>query len=303
MERTGDSETLRHRRTDLLALLGAVLGISSSAPLVVAFTGPVIAIAFWRTALGAIATAPLAWRHRAALRALAPRDWLLMALSGVFLGFHFATWIPSLRYTSIAASIAITATQVVWAAILAHLAGHRAPRREWLGIGTALIGVIILTGIDFGLDRRSLVGDALALVAAMFAAAYMHVGQRVRTRLPATAYTTVVYAVAAVVLIPVLAALHVDALALAKHDWAIIAGVTLLAQLGGHSLMNQALRSFTATTVSLAILIEVPGATFLGWLWPGQTPPWQLVPAALLILVGLVLVLRAGAVPAPAHER
>ena len=290
-----DVEVQRHRRVDLIALLGAVIGISASAPLVVAFTGPVIAIAFWRTALGAIATAPIAWRHRAALRALAPRDWLLMMLAGIFLGFHFATWIPSLRYTTIAASIAITATQVVWAALLAHLAGHRAPRREWFGIGIALVGVTVLTGIDFGLDHRSLIGDALALVAAMLAASYMHVGQRVRTRLPATAYTTVVYAVAAIALLPVLGLLHVDALALSGHDWAIIIGITLLAQLGGHSLMNQALRSFSATTVSLAILIEVPGATLLGWLWPGQTPPWQLLPAAIFILGGLVLVLRAGA--------
>ena len=294
MERTGDLDARRHRRMDRLALLAAVVGISSSAPLVVAFTGEVISIAFWRTALGAIATAPFAWRHRSTLRALAPRDWALMALSGAFLGLHFATWIPSLRYTTIAASIAITATQVVWAALLAHLAGHRAPRREWLGIGTALLGVTVLTGIDFGLDPRSLIGDGLALAAAMLAAAYMHVGQRVRTRLPATAYTAVVYAVAAVVLIPVLAALRVSPIGLSGHDWMIIIGVTVLAQLGGHSLMNQALRSFSATTVSLAILIEVPGATLLGWIWPGQTPPWQLLPAAVLILAGLVPVLRSG---------
>ena len=288
-----------HRRADLMALLGAVIGISCSAPLVVAFHGPVLAIALWRTAFGAIATAPLGWRHRDALRALAARDWVLMALSGVFLALHFATWIPSLRYTTIAASIAITATQVVWAALLAHLAGHRAPRREWLGIGIALLGVTVLTGIDFGLDPASLVGDVLALLAAMLAASYMHVGQRVRTRLPATAYTTVVYTAAAITLVPVLTIMGVPYTHLDAHDWWIIIGITLLAQLGGHSLMNQALRSFTATTVSLAVLIEVPGGTLIGWLWPGQTPPWQLLPAAVLILGGLVLVLRTGTTAAP----
>ena len=69
--------------------------------------------------------------------------------------------------------------------------------------------------------------------------------------------------------------------------------ITVFAQLGGHSLMNMALRSFSATAVSLAILLEVPGATLLGWVWPGQTPPWELLPGAVLVLIGLVVVVRS----------
>jgi drug/metabolite transporter (DMT)-like permease len=77
------------------------------------------------------------------------------------------------------------------------------------------------------------------------------------------------------------------------RDWWLIIAITVLAQFGGHTLMNMALRSFSATAVSLAILVEVPGATLFGWVWPGQTPPWQLLPAAALILVGLAIVSRA----------
>ncbi len=284
----------RQRRFDLLALGIAVLGISSSGPLVVAFTGPVLPIAFWRTFLGALATAPFAWRHRQSLRTLTRREFHLMLLAGVCLGAHFATWIPSLRYTSIVASIAIAATQVVWAGAFAYLAGHRAPLREWIGIIIAVIGVTVLTGLDFGLDHRSLIGDALALAAALLAAAYMQVGQQVRTKLPVTAYTTIVYGTSALSLLVFLSVTDVNFTQLPARDWWIIIGITLFAQLGGHSLMNQALRSFSASTVSLAVLAEVPGATLMGWVWPGQTPPLQILPAGLLILLGIVMVLRAG---------
>lgn len=61
--------------------------------------------------------------------------------------------------------------------------------------------------------------------------------------------------------------------------------------------MNMALRSLSATTISLAILLEMPGAVLIAWFWPGQQPPWQIFPAVVLIMTGLVIVIsstRAG---------
>ena len=77
------------------------------------------------------------------------------------------------------------------------------------------------------------------------------------------------------------------------NAWMLIVLVTVVAQFGGHSLMNMALRSFSATAVSISILFEMPGSTLIGWVWPGQTPPWSLLPAAVLIGIGTVLVIRA----------
>lgn len=283
----------RTYRIDLIALAISIVSIAASAPIIVAFTGPALAIAFWRNVIGATVTAPLLLRQRAALAALPRRSWLSMIAAGVCLGIHFATWIPSLRYTSIAASTALVATQVVWAAIIAFATGHRAPRAEWIGIAVALTGIVILTGIDVSLEPRALLGDLLALLGAMSAAAYVAIGQRVRNTLPLATYTTVVYAVAAGVLLVLCLVTGTQLWGFSARDWWLIAAITVFAQFGGHTLMNLALRSFSATAVSLAILLEVPGATLLGWIWPGQTPPWQLLPGALLVLWGLVLVLRA----------
>jgi len=284
---------VRARRIDASALAVAIISISASAPIVVAFAGPALAIGLWRNILGAVITLPFALRHRDALRTLSAEHWRYTIAAGVLLGIHFGTWIPSLRYTSIAASTALVATQVVWAALFAYALGHRAPRTEWIGIGVAIVGVVVLTGIDVSLDARALFGDLLSLLGAISAAAYVVIGQRVRPVLPLSAYTAVVYAVAAMTMLVICLATGTQLWGFSTRDWWLIIAITVLAQFGGHTLMNMALRSFSATAVSLAILVEVPGATLFGWVWPGQTPPWQLLPAAALILVGLAIVSRA----------
>jgi drug/metabolite transporter (DMT)-like permease len=288
----------QHYRTDLTALAIAIVAVSSSGPMIAACAAPALAIAFWRCFIGATVTAPLAWlKNQEIWRNLTKRDLVGAALAGFFLGLHFAAWIPSLRYTSIAAATAIVATQVVWAALIAHGLGVKAPGKEWFGIAISLIGVIMLTGIDVSLNPTALIGDLLALLGAMFAAAYMTVGQRVRKNIPTSVYTTLVYAAAAAVLLVFVLVSNSPLTGYAARDWILILGLTAIAQLLGHTLMNMALRSLSATTISLAILLEMPGAVLIAWFWPGQQPPWQIFPAVVLIMTGLVIVIsstRAG---------
>lgn len=288
----------QHYRTDLTALAIAIAAVSSSGPIIAACAAPALAIAFWRCFIGATVTAPFAWlKNQEIWRNLTKRDLVGAALAGFFLGLHFAAWIPSLRYTSIAASTAIVATQVVWAALIAHGLGVKAPGKEWFGIAISLIGVIMLTGIDVSLNPTALIGDLLALLGAMFAAAYMTVGQRVRKNIPTSVYTTLVYAAAAAVLLVFVLVSDSPLTGYAARDWILILGLTAIAQLLGHTLMNMALRSLSATTISLAILLEMPGAVLIAWFWPGQQPPWQIFPAVVLIMTGLVIVIsstRAG---------
>lgn len=288
----------QHYRTDLTALTIAIVAVSTSGPMIAACAAPALAIAFWRCFIGATVTAPFAWlKNQEIWRNLTKRDLAGAALAGFFLGLHFAAWIPSLRYTSIAASTAIVATQVVWAALIAHGLGVKAPGKEWFGIAISLIGVIMLTGIDVSLNPTALIGDLLALLGAMFAAAYMTVGQRVRKNIPTSVYTTLVYAAAAAVLLVFVLVSDSPLTGYAARDWILILGLTAIAQLLGHTLMNMALRSLSATTISLAILLELPGAVLIAWFWPGQQPPWQIFPAVVLIMTGLVIVIsstRAG---------
>lgn len=281
--------------TDLSHLAVAVVVISTSGPLIAAAAAPALAVAFWRSLLGAAATAPwVLWRQRAEVRRLTRREWRLSVLAGVLLGAHFATWVPSLRFTSVAASTALVATQPVWAALIARLRGQQVPGQAWIGICIALVGVAVLTGVDFATDPRSLIGDALALAGAVFAAAYVSVGEQVRTTVSTSTYTTIAYAASAAVLLVLCVGLAQDLAGYSAQAWLFILLLTLGAQLLGHSVISRVLATTSATVVSLAILFEMPGSTLIAALWLGQVPSPGVWPALALLAVGLVLVIRSG---------
>ncbi len=279
---------------DLLLMGVAVVAVSTSGPLIAAMVVPALAIAFWRTALGATVIAPFALaRHRGELRGLRRREVRLALVAGALLAAHFATWITSIRYTSVASSTALVAAQPVWTAMLARVSGHHVARRAWIGIAVALAGVVVLTGVDVSLSARALTGDALALVGGVFAAAYVVVGGEVRRTVSTTSYTLICYTTCAVVMLVVCLVGGQSLGGYSGHDWLLLLGLTGGAQLLGHSVFNRVLRTTSATVVSLSILFEVPGAALIAGLWLGQSVPWEAVPALALLLAGLVLVVSS----------
>jgi len=279
---------------DVVRLGVAVVFISLSGPMIAATAAPVLAIAFWRCLIGSGITG--VWviaRRWSSLGALTRREIRLTVIAGVFLGLHFATWIPSLTLTTIAASTALVATQPIWAALIARAMGVRISSRVWIGIAIAFSGVIVLTGVDLSVDPAHLWGDALALVGAVFSAAYVSVAERVRKTVDTSTMTFVLYAVSAVTILPLVFIFGQQLVGFDAQAWALILAVTLGAQLLGHSMMTRVLSSTSATVVSLAILFEMPGATLVAAIWLGQVPPLALLPAAALILAGLVIVIKA----------
>src|SRR5687768_17334205 len=103
----------RRRGRDLALLAVAVAAVSTSAPLIREAAAPSLAVAFWRNAFATAATAPFARPG-----AVTTADRRQVALAGGLLAAHFATWISSLSFTSVASSVALVATQPVWAALL-----------------------------------------------------------------------------------------------------------------------------------------------------------------------------------------
>jgi drug/metabolite transporter (DMT)-like permease len=279
---------------DLIALAVAVVFIALSGPVIAATAAPVLAIAFWRCFIGSGLTGLwVAFRDRGSLKRLTRREIKLTSTAGIFLGLHFATWIPSLVFTSVAASTALVATQPIWAAFIARARGVRISPAAWVGIGIALSGVILLSGIDVQLDTRHLIGDLLALVGAIFAAAYVSVGEQVRKSVSTATMTFLLYGVAAITILPLLFVFQQELVGFSAQAWLMILGITLGAQLLGHTLMNKVLANSSATFVSLTILLEMPGAALVAAIWLGQTPPLAIYPAAALILLGIVIVIRS----------
>lgn len=274
-----------------LALLGvAVLAVSTSGPLIRYAAAPALAVAMWRNLLALPALAVPAVRARRPDR----REARLIALSGCFLAAHFATWVPSISYTTVASSVALVCTQPVWAALIARWRGEVVARQVWVGIGLALVGVLVLSGVDLSVSGRALFGDVLAVAGGIFAAAYVTVGGEVRRSVDTAVYTTGCYGVAAALLLVMCLVAGRPVVGYPATTWLAIVGLVVGPQLLGHTLVNTVLRSITATAVSVAILFEVVGATVLAALWFDETPPLAALPAGLLIFSGIIVVIRAG---------
>lgn len=279
---------------DLVLLAVAIAAVSTSGPLIAAAAAPALAVAFWRNAFASAALLPLALlKMRTELARLGAREWILALAAGLLLGAHFATWVPSVRLSSVAAATALVTTQPVWAALIARVRGAVLPARVWFGIGVAVCGAGVVTGADVSVSAQALAGDALALVGGMLAAGYVTVGAEVRRSVSTASYTSICYSTAALVLLITGLAAGTHFTGYPASAWVKILALTVGAQFLGHSLVNRVLRTTSPTVVSLAILFESPGASLIAALWLHQRPPFGVFLGLAVLLVGLALVIAA----------
>ena len=283
---------------DLVLLCVAVLAVSTSAPLIRGADAPSLSVAMWRTVLALPVLGIVVGvrsRGRAELRALDRSTRRRSALAGVFLALHFATWVPSLSLTSVASATALVATQPVWAALIARWRGEHVPRKAWGGIAVAMAGAVLLSGVDLSISADALLGDLMATVGGALAAAYVTVGADVRRTVSTGVYSLVCYAVAAAALLVVCLVGRQPLSGYEGSTWLVLLALTIGPQLLGHTVLNRVLRTTSATVVSVSILFEVVGAAILAWLAFDEVPPLSALPAGVLIGLGVVLVVRAGA--------
>lgn len=284
----------------LLAL--AVVGIGASAPLIATIAAPALAIALWRNVFGTAALLPFAWagaRHDLMTVWTDRRLRRVVVASGTALAVHFATWVPAVTLTTVAAATALGAVQPVWNALLARAAGQQVARRVWVGIVVAVLGAVLLTGLDLGGDPRAMLGNLLALVGGMAAAGYVALGARARAQVSTLAYSVSTFGVCAVLLLVLCLAAGVPLIGFSAQTWGLLLALTVLAQLVGHTLLNRAVGTVGPVVVALVILLEVPAATVIAAWWLGQVPPLAALPAAGLVLVGVALVVTSRQ---PVHE-
>src|SRR5215470_12344215 len=198
-----------------LALVLALVAISTGAPFARwAHPAPAIAIAALRVAIASAVLLAAGWRELPGLGRIAPRDWPLVALSGVLLAIHFGSWIASLSFTSTAASVALVCTNPMFAALFGRLLGDRVAPRELAGMAIAGAGCAVLARGDWVAGGDALAGDGLALLGAASVAAYLVIGRRLRSALPLLPYLGTVNAVAAAALVTAAVALDAPLAAL-----------------------------------------------------------------------------------------
>ncbi len=294
-----------------LVLTVGVLAVSSAAIFIryAQRDAPSLVIAAWRLTLAALLLTPWAFaRHRAEIRALRRRDLLLALASGAFLAVHFATWITSLAYTTVASSVVLVTTTPIWVGLLAPVV-LREPltRPVAVGMGLTLLGGTLIalgdtctvtwSGVacppwQAFLGQAALWGDFLALLGAWAAAGYLLIGRHLRAHTSLTVYITLTYGMAAVVLAGLMLAWGYPPFGYPPRTYLLFLALALIPQLVGHSSFNWALGYLSAAFVSVTLLGEPVGSTLLAYLFLHEVPTVVSLFGAILILSGIAVAAR-----------
>jgi drug/metabolite transporter (DMT)-like permease len=293
-----------------LAIFIAILAVST-ASIFIRFAqkeAPSLAIAALRLVFASLLLAPLALtRYRAELAGLNRREVLLGIASGLFLGVHFAAWISSLEYTTVASSVVLVSTGPLWVALLSPMfLNEKLSPAAFAGLGLSLIGGAIIAlssgcvwnrglsceAMSTVLAGQSVHGDFLALVGAWAVTGYLIIGRRLRAHINLVPYIFLVYSTAAVSLLITALAFGIPVLGFHPVTYVWLVLLALLPQLIGHSTYNWALKFLPAAIVAVTTLGEPIGSATLAYFILKEKPTVAVIAGGALILAGIYITTR-----------
>jgi drug/metabolite transporter (DMT)-like permease len=284
-------------------LVLAVVAVSFSAIFIRLAASPPLVTGAARLLIAGLAGTPFALAGYRRTPAPTRRDWRWGAVAWASLTVHYAAWIPSLSFTSVAAATVLVNLQPLPVFALERwLLGRRVRPVTLLGAAVALAGVVLLTGSGLATGGvRPFMGDLLAAAGAMGTAGYVLAGEIVRRRVPVLPYTSALYLASGAALALLAAGFAEPWPRLGSSAYVWFAALAAVPTLMGHTLVNAVLRHFKASAISVALLGEPVVAAFLAWRILGQRPDLGTVAGGAITLAGLALaLLTAGArIPPP----
>ncbi|MEI7768616.1 MAG: DMT family transporter [Chloroflexales bacterium] len=291
----------------IILLIGVLIASTASIMITgaLAMGIPPLTVAAGRIALASLILTPMAWaRSGPALRQISRRDLGLAIAAGVCLAAHFAAWISSLAYTSVASSTALVTTNPVFVAMATWLIfRERLGPGTWAGVALTMGGSLLIGLSDSGGGgggSAPLLGDGLALLGAVGVSGYFLLGRRLRAHLALLPYIWLVYTTAAVGLLVAMALAGQSLLGLPPAGYMLILGLALGPQLLGHTAFNWAIKYLSPTLVTIAILGEPIGSAALALaIFHQPLQPLQLIGGGVLLAGIAVASLAERRAPAP----
>ncbi|WP_439026117.1 DMT family transporter [Haloarchaeobius sp. DT45] len=274
-----------------VALVVAVLAVSTSAPLVRLSEAPSTVKALYRVAFMTAIVAPLALRRGSGdFQRIGRKDLVVALVAGVALAAHFALWFVSLDLTTIAASATLVQTQPLFVALGGWaILDERVTTKTVVGILVAVLGASLM-GLDAASSTTAsapLLGNVLAVGAAAMASGYVLAGRSLRQRIRVFPYVTVVYAACTVVLFGVVLVQGHDLLAYPPREWVLFLAMAVGPGIFGHTVVNWVLERVESWVVSVSLLGEPVGSALLALALFAEVPGLLTLAGGAVVLAGI----------------
>ncbi len=277
-----------------LAIVVAVFSISFASIFIKWSESDALTIAAYRMGFATlILLIPTFLLNRQELFGLSRRELVVLALVGVALAFHFGFWISSLKHTTVANSVLLVSTHPILVAVISHYyVRERITPVAGVGVGIALIGMIVIASSDLALSPEFLLGDILALLGMFALATYLLSGRKLRQKTSVLPYVTVVYGTAAVCLFIACFMFGAELIPDEGREWILFLALAIVPTIFGHTVYNWTLKYVTTLVVSMSILFEPILATIFAtfMLAPPEIPSIWVLVGGILVLVGIYLV-------------
>lgn len=235
---------------------------------------PAIMIATYRLSIASVILCVYYTLKGHSFKKINKRDFFLSLLGGLFLSLHFITWISSLKYTSVASSVVLVATNPIFVGVFSYfLLREKQHTALVIGIVLCFIGSMMIAVGDSGLGgltpvgKQALIGDALALMGALMASGYLIVGSMARERLDIITYVTLVFTISALFLLLTSLVIGMPFTGYKPSSYLFMVLLAVVPQLIGHTSINWALEHLKTSMVAISILGEPVGATILAYIF------------------------------------
>jgi drug/metabolite transporter (DMT)-like permease len=173
-----------------------IFAISTASIFIKLCGAPALIIATYRMVLASFMLMPFAC-YKKTWRGWEKNELGWFLLSGLFLSLHFAFWIASLKYTSVASSVVLVTTHPIFVGIGGWIfLKEQVGMNLVLGIALSVLGSGLISYGDMGLSKEALMGDGLALLGAMAASGYLLLGRKMRKDQDLLSYIFPVYSTA-----------------------------------------------------------------------------------------------------------
>jgi len=287
----------------ILALAGGIVCIGFSA-IFVRFahtTGDVVTV--FRSGIAVLILGiPLLIRWRQGRVRLSWGALPFVVAAGAAFAVDNTVWAFAVNLTTAANATLLSNTAPLWVGLASWvLFRERLGVRYWLGLLTALAGIVIIIGLDALRGLGTNPGNLLGLVSGFSYATYQLVTERGRKQVDALTWTVLFSLTGFVLMGGVAATFHHSLINLPREAYLALIALGVISHAGGWLLINYAFGHLRASALSVTLLLQPVLTAIFALLILGEAPQSWHVIGGLVTLAGIYIVhsRRAEQHPAP----
>ncbi len=232
---------------------------------------------------------PVMMNSREEFKKISVKEYGLCTASGIFLALHFASWISSIKMTTVANSTILVSCSPIFVALANYfVTKEKLNRKMTAGILMSLAGTIIIAMGSWGeTASNAMLGNTLAFLGAVFVAGYLVIGGVARKNISAGIYVFIVYSVSALVLFVMCFASKTPIYPYSPKEFMLFAALAFFCSIFGHTVYNYMVKYVSSTLISVSTLCEPIFASIMAMLIFREIPSIYTLVGGIIIIAGI----------------